>query len=142
MVTSSAVVGSSAMISLGSLASAIAIITRCLIPPDNSCGYAPYTRSGIAIPTRFNISIDFAFASRVSVVKEVEEEEKIPATEKKTSVKYSDFKKGVRVSHPHFGEGEVLVEVTDFVGAFVTIKFEKVGIKTLSLKFAPITIIE
>ena len=90
----------------------------------------------------FNEDIDFAFASRVSVAKDVEEEEKIPATEKKTSVKYSDFKKGVRVSHPHFGEGEVLVEVTDFVGAFVTIKFEKVGIKTLSLKFAPITIIE
>ena len=38
MVTSSAVVGSSAMSTLGSLAIAIAIIARCRIPPENSCG--------------------------------------------------------------------------------------------------------
>ena len=38
--TSSAVVGSSAMIRSGSHASAIAIITRCFCPPDSSCGYA------------------------------------------------------------------------------------------------------
>jgi hypothetical protein len=36
--TSSAVVGSSAMISRGSHANAIAIITRCRCPPDSSCG--------------------------------------------------------------------------------------------------------
>ena len=34
-VTSSAVVGSSAMSTAGSQASAMAIITRCRIPPDN-----------------------------------------------------------------------------------------------------------
>ena len=38
MVTSSAVVGSSAIRSFGSQASAIAIITRCCWPPDISCG--------------------------------------------------------------------------------------------------------
>jgi hypothetical protein len=37
-VTSSAVVGSSAMSSRGSLTSAIAIIARCRIPPENWCG--------------------------------------------------------------------------------------------------------
>ena len=37
-VTSSAVVGSSAMSSLRSHDSAIAIITRCLMPPENWCG--------------------------------------------------------------------------------------------------------
>ncbi len=37
-VTSRAVVGSSAMITFGSLAMAIAIIARCRIPPENSCG--------------------------------------------------------------------------------------------------------
>ena len=37
-VTSSAVVGSSAITSLGSQESAIAIITRCLIPPENRWG--------------------------------------------------------------------------------------------------------
>ncbi len=39
MVTSSAVVGSSAIRSFGSFAIAIAIIARCRIPPENSCGY-------------------------------------------------------------------------------------------------------
>ncbi len=38
IVTSSAVVGSSAISSLGSHVSAIAIITRCLRPPDSWCG--------------------------------------------------------------------------------------------------------
>ncbi|MNT96150.1 hypothetical protein D3C72_2381690 [compost metagenome] len=37
-VTSSAVVGSSAMISFGLQASAIAIIARCRMPPENWCG--------------------------------------------------------------------------------------------------------
>jgi len=35
----------------------------------------------------------------------------------------------------------IFVEVSDFVGAFVTIKFETAGVKTLSLKFAPLTIL-
>ena len=37
-ITSSAVVGSSAMIRSGWQASAIAIMTRCRWPPDSSCG--------------------------------------------------------------------------------------------------------
>ena len=37
-VTSSAVVGSSAISSFGSFASAIAIIARWRMPPENSCG--------------------------------------------------------------------------------------------------------
>ena len=47
MVTSSAVVGSSAISSAGSQASAIAIITRWRIPPDNSCGYCAIRLRGI-----------------------------------------------------------------------------------------------
>ena len=38
IVTSNAVVGSSAISSFGSQASAIAIITRWRMPPDNWCG--------------------------------------------------------------------------------------------------------
>ena len=38
MVTSSAVVGSSAMMSFGLLSSAMAIATRWRIPPENWCG--------------------------------------------------------------------------------------------------------
>ena len=50
-VTSSAVVGSSAISSSGSLASAIAIITRWRWPPESWCGNAPSRRSGSGMPT-------------------------------------------------------------------------------------------
>ena len=50
MVTSRAVVGSSAMSSLGSHDRAIAIITRWRMPPDSSCGYCLTRRSGLGMP--------------------------------------------------------------------------------------------
>ena len=52
IVTSSAVVGSSHRMISGSQDSAIAIITRCRMPPENSCGYARNRRSGSGMPTR------------------------------------------------------------------------------------------
>ena len=55
---------------------------------------------------------------------------------------YSKFKRGTKVMHPNFGIGEVTVGVTDFATAFVTINFDKVGIKTLSLKYAKLEIVE
>ena len=51
MVTSSAVVGSSAIRMSGSFASAIAIITRCRCPPDSSCGYDRSRAAGSGMPT-------------------------------------------------------------------------------------------
>lgn len=54
---------------------------------------------------------------------------------------YSKYKKGVRVRHAHFGEGTITLGITDFASAFVTIQFDKVGIKTLSLKYANLEII-
>ncbi len=54
---------------------------------------------------------------------------------------YSLYKKGTVVKHPHFGTGIVTVEVTDFSAAFITIKFDTVGIKTLSLKYADLEIL-
>ncbi len=47
MVTSKAVVGSSAMSSLGLQARAIAMTTLCFIPPENWCGYSPKRSAGI-----------------------------------------------------------------------------------------------
>ena len=47
MVTSSAVVGSSAISSRGPQASAIAIITRCRMPPESSCGYCAHAPLGL-----------------------------------------------------------------------------------------------
>src|SRR6059036_2756776 len=64
MMTSSAVVGSSAMIRSGLQASAIAIIARCFMPPENSWGY-PSDRSAV-MPTSLNSS--WIRASRCSAV--------------------------------------------------------------------------
>ena len=55
---------------------------------------------------------------------------------------YNKYKKGTKVRHNHFGDGIVTLGITDFASAFVTIQFEKVGIKTLSLKYAKLEIIE
>lgn len=54
---------------------------------------------------------------------------------------YSKYKTGTKVRHPHFGNGIITLGVTDFASLFVTIKFESVGIKTLSLKYANLEII-
>ena len=51
IVTSSAVVGSSAISSLGSQAIAIAIITRCCWPPESCDGNESIRRSGSGMPT-------------------------------------------------------------------------------------------
>ena len=58
------------------------------------------------------------------------------------TAEYAKYKKGVRVRHNHFGEGIITLGITDFASAFVTIQFDKVGIKTLSLKYANLEIIE
>ena len=50
-VASSPVVGSSRINSLGSHANAMAMTTRCCIPPDSWCGYRLITESGSAICT-------------------------------------------------------------------------------------------
>ena len=51
MVTSSAVVGSSAISSLGSQQSAMAIATRWRMPPESWCGYCRRRCSGAGMPT-------------------------------------------------------------------------------------------
>src|SRR6266511_1515819 len=56
IVTSSAVVGSSAISTCGSFAIAIAIIARWRMPPENSCGYWSTRRSGFGTPTSFSRS--------------------------------------------------------------------------------------
>ena len=62
-VTSRAVVGSSAMITSGSQASAMAITTRCRMPPDSSWGYCLTRRSAFGMPTALSRSMAFCHAS-------------------------------------------------------------------------------
>ena len=57
IVTSSAVVGSSAIRTLGLFAIAIAIIARWRMPPENSCGYWSIRRSANGTPTSSSSSI-------------------------------------------------------------------------------------
>ena len=64
MVTSSAVVASSATRSCGSQEIAMAIITRCSMPPDSSAGIWWNTCSGWCRPTEVNSSIERCRAAR------------------------------------------------------------------------------
>ena len=57
MVTSSAVVGSSAIRMSGSQASAMAIITRWRMPPESSKGYCFRRFCGSLMPTSVSISM-------------------------------------------------------------------------------------
>ena len=63
MVTSSAVVGSSARMTFGSLAIAIAIIARWRMPPEYSCGKARARRSASGMPTILSSSTERAAAA-------------------------------------------------------------------------------
>ena len=63
MVTSSAVVGSSARISRGFVSSAVAIMTRCSMPPESSCGYCFSRRSPSSMPTCVSMSTAWTLAS-------------------------------------------------------------------------------
>ena len=62
-VTSSAVVGSSAMSRPGRFASAIAMTTRCRCPPESSKGKAPARSAGSGMPTRRSSATASAAAS-------------------------------------------------------------------------------
>ena len=64
IVTSSAVVGSSAISRRGSHTSAIAIITRCRMPPDRLIGYIDAQLRGEGMPTAASASTARSFASR------------------------------------------------------------------------------
>ena len=65
-----------------------------------------------------------------------------PKISTSTLNEFKKYKVGTIVMHKSFGRGVVVVGVTDASSGFVTIKFDSVGNKTLSLKFAPLTIVE
>ena len=67
IVTSSAVVGSSAISSLGLQAIAMAIITRWFMPPDIWCGKALSRLSGAGIPTCSSSSMQRRCAALASM---------------------------------------------------------------------------
>ena len=62
-VASSPVVGSSRIRSVGSVANAMAMTTRCCMPPESWCGYLAITESGSAICTFRSMPIERSRAS-------------------------------------------------------------------------------
>ena len=66
-VTSRAVVGSSAITNLGSHDSAIAIMARWRMPPENSWGKLSTRRCGCGMPTSSSISIARFLASAFEI---------------------------------------------------------------------------
>ena len=63
IVTSRAVVGSSAIRTLGLHERPIAIMARWRMPPENWCGYSLTTLSGLAMPTSRSTCTVFSWAS-------------------------------------------------------------------------------
>lgn len=92
-------------------------------------------------PDNFDRRIDYSVSTRYN---SSTNQSTTPASQikAKPTKSYTAYKKGTVVKHPHFGIGTVTVEVTDFAAGFITIKFDTVGIKTLSLKYANLEIIE
>ncbi len=91
-------------------------------------------------------SLSQKMSSRINIVnvsgKQPVQTTSAPAAPSISSTDYNKYKKGTKVRHAHFGDGVVTLGVTDFASAFVTIQFEKVGNKTLSLKYAKLEIID
>ena len=91
-------------------------------------------------------SLDQRMSSHINVVnvsgKQTNTNSTSSSTPSISAADYNKYKKGTKVRHSHFGDGVVTLGVTDFASAFVTIQFEKVGNKTLSLKYAKLEIIE
>ena len=93
-------------------------------------------------------AMDYNLASKINVVNVSgvnKPQSSIPMSmlegTQKPKINYGDYKRGTKVRHPHFGDGVVTIEVTDFAGGFVTVNFDSVGVKTLSLKYAKLEII-
>lgn len=54
---------------------------------------------------------------------------------------YADFVEGVQVLHPKFGIGEIIKSSVSTGGSSVSVRFSGIGVKELSLEFAPLQII-
>lgn len=59
-------------------------------------------------------------------------------TVEKKSIDFSKIKVGAKVTHPKFGDGEIVEVTPNSSNHCVKIKFDVVGEKTLSLEYAPI----
>ena len=56
-------------------------------------------------------------------------------------VQYASYKSGTRIRHPKFGEGIVIAVKGQGDNTIIDVAFKGVGVKQLSLKYAPVEII-
>lgn len=111
----------------------------------SSSGFGDYLQRSYSAKTldeKMSSHINIVDVSRSKGENESTSSTNNSSTPKLTANDFAKYKKGTKVHHDHFGDGVVTLGVTDFASAFVTIKFDSVGIKTLSLKYAKLTIVE
>ena len=94
-----------------------------------------YGQSKPTIPSEFFSDVDDFVKPKESVVSKPVFSTGLTCNEKNKNI--SRFEKGQKVKHKVFGEGVIIL----IKGENADVAFKGVGIKTLSLKFAPLEVI-
>ena len=96
MVTSSAVVGSSAIRISGLQIIAMAIITRCFMPPENWCGYSKARSAGMRAEGVACVGTKFVIWRKSEKVEQEKKKAAAKKPAKKVSGNYNPVKAGLR----------------------------------------------
>ena len=112
--------------------------------PYSSYSYSPYQKSTFKKPSYsesgYYPDVEDSFSS-IGKVKSFAST--IKSVQKPAPVKASgSYTRGMKVSHPKFGDGVVINVKKTQSGDVLDVAFKNVGIKTLSSQFAPLTIIK
>ncbi len=112
--------------------------------PYSSYSYSPYQKSTFKKPSYsesgYYPDVEDSFSS-IGKVKSFAST--IKSVQKPTPIKTSSsYTRGMKVSHPKFGDGVVINVKKTQSGDVLDVAFKNVGIKTLSSQFAPLTIIK
>jgi len=108
-----------------------------------------YGQSKYQMASRFCKELGFGFGKKVSPVESIvssiksnvfDKETVLFKEEKKTDKDVSKYRVGQKISHPKFGEGQIINISTD--GLVGDIEFEDFGKKSLMLNIADLTILE
>ncbi len=100
----------------------------------NSFKRPSYSESG------YYPDVDDSFGSSVGKVKSFANTYK-PAFTPKQVISNIEYAKGMLVMHAKFGEGVIINVTNSASGQVLSVAFKKVGVKTLSSQYAPLTII-
>ncbi|MBQ9781856.1 MAG: ATP-binding domain-containing protein, partial [Clostridia bacterium] len=112
--------------------------------PYSSYSYNPYQKSTFKKPTYSESGYYPDVEDNYTSIGKVKSfASTIKTTQKPAPVKTNGkYVRGMKVSHPKFGEGVVINIKQTGSGDVLDVAFKNVGIKTLSSQFAPLTIIK